>query len=47
MVKRALVRACANARRLVEEVTYGVIAMDTYVFEPAGQSVSRGEAVPA
>ena len=27
--------ACANAKRLVDEVTYGVIAMDTYVFEPA------------
>lgn len=29
--------ACGDARRLVDEVTYGVIAMDAYVFEPAGQ----------
>ena len=35
--------ACANARRLVEEVTYGVIAMDTYVFEPARQPVPSRE----
>lgn len=36
--------ACANARRLVDEVTYGVIAMDTYVFEPAGQAALAREA---
>ncbi len=39
--------ACASARRLVDEVTYGVIAMDTYVFEQAGRPVSLGEPVPA
>jgi len=29
----------AAARRLCDKVTYGVIAMDTYVFEPAGEPV--------
>jgi len=29
--------ACAAARRVVDEVTYGIIAMDAYVFQPAGQ----------
>jgi 4,5-DOPA dioxygenase extradiol len=32
--------ACSGARRLVDEVTYGVIAMDAYVFEPAAQPLS-------
>lgn len=36
--------ACASGRRLVEEVTYGVIAMDAYAFEPANQA-ARSEAV--
>jgi 4,5-DOPA dioxygenase extradiol len=35
--------ACANGSRLVDEVTYGVIAMDSYVFEPAGQPVFAQE----
>ncbi len=35
--------ACASGRRLVDEVTYGVIAMDAYVFEPASQA-ARPEA---
>jgi 4,5-DOPA dioxygenase extradiol len=39
--------ACANASRMVDEVTYGVIAMDTYVFEPAGQPVPWREPVTA
>ena len=28
--------ACANAQRLTDEVTFGVIAMDAYLFEPVG-----------
>lgn len=32
--------ACGGAQRLVDEVTYGVIAMDTYRFEPARQSAA-------
>jgi 4,5-DOPA dioxygenase extradiol len=35
--------ACGTARRLVDEVTYGVIAMDAYVFEPAGELARAGE----
>ena len=35
--------ACGTARRFVEEVTYGVIAMDAYVFEPAGELARAGE----
>jgi 4,5-DOPA dioxygenase extradiol len=31
--------ACADARRLVDEVTFGVIAMDAYLFEPAARPV--------
>lgn len=38
--------ACANGRRLLEEVTYGVIAMDAYVFEPASQVAKPEAAAP-
>jgi len=29
--------ACGAARRGVDEFTYGISAMDAYVFQPAGQ----------
>ena len=32
--------ACAEGHRLVAEVTYGVVAMDAYVFEPTAQAAA-------